>query len=273
MSRLRKIYFAKLVLRVFILGYVTYMYFTDTSAFDIVIGWNMFNRFSPLHILYLFWLYDMLCQLIPNARNIALGSQKLFLNRFRDGRVDFKGIASDFKEGINDQKEKLKETVKDKKNRLSQINYESLRDYVIKTTKKAYRVFVIWAALMVVIGILYFTETITYREIFLTSVVFFVCDLICVLVWCPFRLILGNKCCTTCRIFNWDHAMMFLPLAYIPGLYTTSLLILSIFIWIIWEVHMMIYPERFWEVTNVSLRCTECTDKLCTQYCQKLRNR
>lgn len=28
---------------------------------------------------------------------------------------------------------------------------------------------------------------------------------------------------------------------------------------------------NFFEVTNVVLRCSNCTDKLCTQYCKKLR--
>ena len=41
--------------------------------------------------------------------------------------------------------------------------------------------------------------------------------------------------------------------------------------WLVWEVCIMIYPERFWDKSNLSLKCTECTDKLCTQYCQKLR--
>lgn len=31
------------------------------------------------------------------------------------------------------------------------------------------------------------------------------------------------------------------------------------------------HPERFWEHSNEALRCSNCTDKLCTQYCQKLR--
>ncbi len=34
----------------------------------------------------------------------------------------------------------------------------------------------------------------------------------------------------------------------------------------------MMYPERFWDHSNAALQCAECTDKLCTQYCQKLRN-
>lgn len=260
MSKLRKIYVARLVFRILILFFIFYLYFYNPSEFEIIKGWNIFNHLSPLHILYFLWVYDMLCQLIPKSKNIAIGSQKLFKYRFKD-------VTSN----LNKQKDKIKNVIKDETNRLRQINYESLREYIITTTKKAYKVFAIWISLIIIIGILYFTNIITYKEIFILTVVFFVCDLICVLIWCPFRLMLGNKCCTTCRIFNWDHAMMFLPLIYIPGLYTTSLLVISIAIWIIWEVHMMIHPERFWEVTNISLRCSECTDKLCTQYCQKLR--
>lgn len=32
------------------------------------------------------------------------------------------------------------------------------------------------------------------------------------------------------------------------------------------------YPERFWDHSNAALQCSECTDKLCTQYCHKLRD-
>ena len=260
MSRLRKIYFAKLVFRVIILGCIIGLYITNPIEFDIILRWNFFDHFSPLHILYAIWLYDMINQLIPKSKHIALGSQKLFKYRFRD-----------ITEGLKTQTDKLKETLKEETNRLKQLNYEKLREYVINTTKKAYKVFAIWISLIVMIGILYFTHIISHKEIFIISTLFFVCDLICVLIWCPFRLLLGNKCCTTCRIFNWDHLMMFLPFVFIPGIFTTSILLLSIAIWLVWEIYMMIHPERFWQTTNVSLRCSECTDKLCTQYCKKLR--
>ena len=46
---------------------------------------------------------------------------------------------------------------------------------------------------------------------------------------------------------------------------------MSILVWLIWELAVMMYPERFSEITNEALRCSNCTDKLCTQYCQKLR--
>ena len=40
--------------------------------------------------------------------------------------------------------------------------------------------------------------------------------------------------------------------------------------WLVWELCVMMYPERFWEHSNAALLCSECTDKLCTQYCRKL---
>lgn len=65
--------------------------------------------------------------------------------------------------------------------------------------------------------------------------------------------------------------MMFSPLIFMGGFYGLSLLGLSILTWLVWELCIMLYPERFWEVTNVALRCSECTDKLCSQYCRVLR--
>ena len=72
-----------------------------------------------------------------------------------------------------------------------------------------------------------------------------------------------NKCCTTCRIFNWDHAMMYLPLIVIPGFWTYSLVFMALLILVVWEVVCANHPERFFEKTNCALRCQNCKDKLC----------
>ena len=200
---------------------------------------NFFNRISLLHILWMLWVIDTIQQIIPIKNKVPLGSQKLFSNRFRP--------------------------IRDK------INYESLRNYIISTTKAAYKVFILWCAFIGAIGVLYFSGIINKPGLFLISVCFYVCDLICVLIWCPFRLMMRTRCCTTCRIFNWDHLMMFSPLIFMGGFYATSLVVLALIAWLIWELCVMMYPERFWEYSNAALKCSECTDKLCTQYCQKLR--
>ena len=152
------------------------------------------------------------------------------------------------------------------------INYEALRSYIVSTTKAAYKVFLLWCALIAAIGILYGSGVIDGVGLFMISVVFYVCDLICVLIWCPFRLIMKNRCCTTCRIFNWDHLMMFSPLIFLGGFYAGSLVLLSAVAWLVWELCVMMYPERFWDHSNAALQCSACTDKLCTQYCRKLRD-
>jgi len=154
---------------------------------------------------------------------------------------------------------------------IHKINAGALKKYIVDTTKAAYKVFIAWALLIAALGVLKYLKILKNAHLFLISVCFYVCDLICVLIWCPFRLIMKNKCCTTCRIFNWDHLMMFTPMVFILGFYSWSLIAVAVFVWIVWEICVFVYPERFWENSNMALKCSECTDKLCTQYCRKLR--
>ena len=239
MSPIRKRYMLRLAARCIVLILCGILCAADPSEFDILEGMNFFRRFSLLHLLWAVWVADMIQQIIPVKNKVALGSQKLFANRFRPIR--------------------------------EKINYEALRSYIVTTTKAAYKVFAVWWLLIAAIGVLYYCGILGKIGLFMVSVVFFVCDLICVLIWCPFRLLMKNRCCTTCRIFNWDHLMMFSPMVFMGGFYGVSLLVLAILAWLVWEVCIMMYPERFWHRTNAALKCSECTDKLCTQYCQKLR--
>ena len=65
--------------------------------------------------------------------------------------------------------------------------------------------------------------------------------------------------------------MMFSPLFFSGGFYGLSLAFMAAAAWLVWELCVMMYPERFWDQSNLALKCSACTDKLCTQYCQKLR--
>ena len=239
MSATRKIYFARLVGRCLILTACIFLYLFWREPFAVLDGMNFFKMLSPLHLLWIIWVFDMFLQIIPVKNKIPLGSQKLFANRFRPIR--------------------------------EKINYEALRTYIVSITKDAYKVFILWCLLIAGIGILYKNRVIGPIELFLISVLFYVCDLICVLIWCPFRLIMKNRCCTTCRIFNWDHLMMFSPLVFLGGFYASSLVLMAAIAWLVWELCVMMYPERFWDHSNAALQCSACTDKLCTQYCRKLR--
>ena len=236
MSKIRKKYMRSLIARIIVFIIGLYMY-KEGQKFEILEGNNFFKEFNVLHILWGVWVLDMILQIVPLKNKLALGSQKLFATRFKPI--------------------------------IEKINYEALKNYVVTTTKAAYKVFIIWTIVVVGIGLLYYLGIISKITVFMISIFFYVCDLICVLIWCPFRLLMKNKCCTTCRIFNWDHLMMFAPLIFIGGFFATSLVIMAIIAWLVWEVAVMIYPERFSELTNEALKCSECTDKLCTQYCQK----
>lgn len=238
-SELRKIYFLRLAGRIIVLLATALLYVFDKESFNVADGWNFFSRFSLLHLLWGIWIWDMILQLIPVKAHISIGSQKVFLSLFRP--------------------------IKEK------INYKNLKQYIKDTTASAYKVMVIWMLLTVAVSILHLSRVIDTGMMVLMSTFFYVCDLICVLIWCPFRLIMKNKCCTTCRIFNWDHLMMFLPIISVNSFYSWSLVTLSFIIWVIWELCVLLYPERFWENSNMALRCSDCTDKLCTQYCRKLR--
>ena len=238
-SKIRKLYIFKLVGRciIFVLSIACFILFPE--QFEVLEGLNFFRKFSILHLLWVVWVLDMLWQVIPAKAHISLGSQKHFHFRFKP--------------------------IKDK------INKDALKNYITSTTKSAYKVFIIWILLTLVLGGLHLFGVLSRPVMLLISICFFVCDLICVLIWCPFRLIMKTRCCTTCRIFNWDHLMMFSHLIFAGGFYCLSLFFMSILVFIVWELCILLYPERFWEITNTALRCSECTDKLCTQYCQKLR--
>ncbi len=239
MSKIRRLYFIKLFFRIAILLASLWLYFTVPEQFEVVEGWNFFRGFSVFHVLWAVWVIDMVTQLFP-VKNIALGSQKQFKDKFRPV--------------IN----KI-------------LDKESLKDYIVKTNKSAGKVLALWASFIAVLGALKHARIIDNKHLLLFSITFYVCDLICVLIWCPFRLIMGNKCCTTCRIFNWDHMMMFTPLLFVGSFFAISLIVLSFVDWFIWEICVYCYPERFWEHSNMALKCSECTDKLCTQYCRRLR--
>ena len=238
-SPLRKKYIARLVVRCVILVACVVLFFLAPEEFNVLNGFNFFKKFSVFHILWAVWLYDMICQFIPIKNEFSLGSQKLFKQRFRPIR--------------------------------EKINKAALKKHINTTTALAGVVMFLWAALIAVIGLLYFFDIIGKEILLLCSAAFYVCDLICVLIWCPFRLILKNRCCTTCRIFNWDHFMMFSPMIFAAGFYGWSLFGISLVIMLVWELSIIIYPERFWEFSNDALKCSNCTDKLCTEYCQRLR--
>ncbi len=236
-SPMRKTYILKFIGRCIVLLFCIWLGIFRPGEFDILRDFT--GRFSVFHLLWFVWMVDMVLQLVYVKKHVPLGSQKLFRQRYIPVQGGFDG--------------------------------HKLREYIRKRTKSAYQVFLIYAAGIAVLGLLKKFHVIGDIALLIICALFYVCDLFCVLIWCPFRIFMKTRCCTECRIFNWDHLMMFSPLLFVDGFYARSLVAMAVAVFLLWEYCIMAYPERFWEGSNEALKCSSCTDKLCSQYCSKKR--
>ncbi len=233
-SFMRKNYILRFVGRVAVLLAAIAVYILHPQSFSILEGMNFFREFSILHLLWGLWVLDMVLQMIPSRRLIALGSQKQFGKHFQPAPRS--------------------------------PEPEALRGFIKSSNRSAGIILAVWVLLVLILGGLYLLGVLDGGIMVLISAAFYVCDLICVLFWCPFRVFfMKNRCCTTCRIFNWDHLMMFVHLLFVPGFFTLSLGLASVVIFLVWEGIFHRHPERFWDRTNRALRCISCTDRLCNR--------
>ncbi len=226
-ERLRLLYWLRFWGRITILILVILLYLFRPQDFRVLTRFSFFKRFSPLHLLWGIWMVDMLLQLVPSHGLVSLGSQKPFqVHMLPSGRP---------------------------------VPRQAIRN----ANRRALTVGVLWILLTAAIGVLYGIGLFSAAHLLIITTLFYVFDLVCVLIWCPFQaLFLKNRCCTTCRIFNWDHLMMFSPLLFIPGFYTWTLAGMAILVFLVWEIQFARHPERFFPQSNAALRCDHCTDRL-----------
>ena len=132
-----------------------------------------------------------------------------------------------------------------------------------------------WIALNLAIGIphLIFPSVIDEGILLLVSLAYGVCDMICILFFCPFHTwFLRHRCCTDCRIYNWDFAMMFTPFLFMPThWFTATLLLISLALLLRWEITYKLRPARFSTGSNRCLDCAHCPEKLC-RHKKQLKN-
>ena len=122
-----------------------------------------------------------------------------------------------------------------------------------------------WLLLNGAIYALFFADIIDEGILILIGLAYSVCDMICILFFCPFQeWMMKNKCCGSCRIYNWDYAMMFTPFVLIDDFYARSLFAVAILLLLVLEILCRIHPERFYEQTNAALSCGNCREKLCS---------
>lgn len=188
-------------------------------------------------IILVFFTYKMIARLIPNIKE-SMGNQKIFKKNYTPIENLKKGII-----GYN----------KKEGNRLALI------------------VGIVWVLLNCICFVLYFCGVIDRDLMMVIAMFFSVCDLICVLVICPFqKIFMRNKCCNTCRIYNWDFPMMFTPLWVVPSVLNYILVVQSFIVLGHWEWHHRKYPERFYEETNSCLSCKSCKELMCKNRLRKV---
>ena len=112
-SKVRMTYIARLIGRCLILLLCFGFYFFKPEMFLILDSDMFFKEMSVFHILWIIWMVDMLCQIVPVGKYVSIGSEKMFLKRFKPAE---------------------KET-----------DAGDLKKYIISSTVAAYKVFIVWA--------------------------------------------------------------------------------------------------------------------------------
>ena len=133
-----------------------------------------------------------------------------------------------------------------------------------KQNLAAWKVMLVWLCFNAIFGVLYLLEILCAGDLLMLTVFYFLCDYICILLFCPFQTVLmKNKCCVNCRIYDWGHFMMFTPMLFIKNFYSWSLFFTSLVVLLHWEITYAKYPERFWEGSNSTLKCNNCKERTC----------
>ena len=127
-----------------------------------------------------------------------------------------------------------------------------------------FQVMLVWLIFNSIFGVLYLFGIMDEADLIMLTIFYFLCDYICILFYCPFQsVIMKNKCCINCRIYDWGHFMMFTPMLFIRDFFSWSLFFTSCIVLIHWEITYTRHPERFWEGSNKKLQCKNCNDKTC----------
>jgi hypothetical protein len=227
-----KLYKKRFVFRIIVFVMIAVLYVIYPLSFSIMESDNFFKSFSLLHVFWAIWVIEMIFQGIPTRKILTMGSRKQFKANYVRPQSGF--------------------------------DQERLKQYHNQSSINALKVLAAWLVLSTIIGILSHRAILTNKELLLLTAIFYMCDLFCILYWCPFqKLIIKNRCCITCRIFNWDALMTFTPMLFISGFFSLSLFFLSVIVFILWEIWVFRYPERFWEGANDRLKCSHCNDKIC----------
>lgn len=218
----------KLIIRTMILILTINISIIDINIVSKFMSLSVIGNIKFYQLLWMYLMYEMIIVLIPNLNRYSY-SGKLFNRHY---------------------------------NEVENYNKDKLNKFTKENKIRAIRAGVFWITLNALLGYIYIKLELSPVYMYLLFLFYYWSDMFCVNVWCPFhKIIVKNKCCNECRIYNWGHLMYLTPLIFIPGWYTYSLVLMGVILFIQWEYMNIKYPERFSPVSNKSLRCSECNNE------------
>lgn len=225
-----KRYFIKFAIRIFIFISVAIIYLYDKSFAYSIMTTPFWKDVTPLHVLWMIFMVMMIRHIFPTEKlTMALrkSEEKVYIENPGYKEID-------------------------------------LLRFVQNQNVRAWMVMLVWLCFNAIFGILYLLHIIDVADLLMLTVFYFLCDYICILIYCPFQsVIMKNRCCVNCRIFEWGHFMMFTPMLFIKNFFSWSLFFTSCVVLIKWEIIYAKHPERFWHESNQNLQCKNCKDKIC----------
>ncbi len=229
-TKMTRMYWVKLVIRVAVFLGVFGLYITDKNQMLEYMLTPVWKQISPMHLLWLLFMTMMVLHLIPR-KLVTMALKKAEPEPY----VEVEGYEK-----------------------------EELSRFVQQQNIRAWVVMLVWLVWNAVFGALYVFKIINEADLLMLSVFYFLCDYICILFYCPFQhLIMKNKCCVNCRIYEWGHFMMFTPMLFIRHFCSWSLFFTACLVLIRWEIIYARHPERFFSGANQTLQCANCKDKTC----------
>lgn len=226
-----KRYFISLIFRILVFLAIFTAYISDRSNLLYFLRYPLIGKISAMHILWIIFMVIMLMHVFPGNR-LTMALRKAEKEEF----VPVEGYS----------------------------RFELL-EYVQGQNRKAWVVLLAWLLFNCIFGILYLFGVIGDADLLMLTVFYFLCDYICILFFCPFQtVVMKNRCCVNCRIYDWGHFMMFTPMVFIKDFFSWSIFMMSVIVLIRWEMVYAKYPERFWSGSNQKLKCANCKDRICS---------
>ncbi|MBE6507472.1 MAG: hypothetical protein E7Z72_06095 [Methanocorpusculum parvum] len=236
-TRELKFYLFKFAVRIAVFLAFLFLYLTNRENITAMMFQPITEGFTFVHALWILFMVIMLSHLIPNNR-LSMAWKKAKESEYRPADHDPLELAK----------------------------------YVQKQNVAALIIMLVWLSFNAIFGILCLLGILLPADLLMLTVFFFLCDYICILIFCPFQtFFMKNKCCINCRIYDWGHFMMFTPMLFIPSFYSWSLFFTSLVVLLHWEISYARHPERFWEGSNKTLQCANCKERTC-QLKNSIRN-